>query len=375
MRQRLRVGLLLAMILLAGYAFLWPVPVSPTAWTAPPDPGYAGPFEADSSLSRLERLSIGPFSGPEGVAHDRAGRIYVSTREGAIVRLSAEGEHPEVFARTNGRPLGLAFDTAGTLFVADGARGLLAIDAAGAVRLLADSVDGAPISFADDLDIADDGRVYFSDASSKFGLLARAEEGASVLDIIEHGGHGRLLEYDPATRRTTVLRRGLDFANGVALAFDQRSVLLSETGAYRIVRIWRDGPRRGEQEPVIEALPGFPDNIKRGRDGRYWVALFAPRNALLDRLAAWPTLRQMLLRIPSALRPEAQEYGHIIAIDESGTVRDDRHDPTGAYPKMTSVLETERNLYIGSVSAPVLARVPARIPAGAPAPLTPALPR
>jgi hypothetical protein len=196
-----------------------------------------------------------------------------------------------------------------------------------------------------------------------------------VLDIIEHGGHGRLLEYDPATRRTTVLRRGLDFANGVSLAFDQRSVLLSETGAYRIVRVWRDAPRRGELEPVLEALPGFPDNIKRGRDGRYWVALFAPRNALLDRLAAWPTLRQMLLRIPAALRPAAREYGHIIAIDDAGTVRDDRHDPTGAYPKMTSVLETERYLYIGSVSAPVLARVPAPAPPGDPVPPTPGAPR
>lgn len=366
MRRRAGITILLVVILATGYLLLWPVPVKPVAWVAPPDPGYRGPFAADSLLSDLEHLSIGPYSGPEGVARDRSGRIYVSTREGAIVRLTSAGERPEVWATTGGRPLGLAFDDAGTLFVADGARGLLAIDSTGHVRVLADSVEGAPISFADDVDVADDGRIYFSDASSKFGLLARAEEDASVLDIIEHGGHGRLLEYDPATRRTSVLRRGLDFANGVAISFDQRSVLLSETGHYRIVRVWRDGPRRGEQESVIEALPGFPDNIKRGLDGRYWVALFAPRSALLDRLAPWPTLRRILLRIPSALRPTPAEYGQIIAIDDSGRVRDDRHDPTGAFPKMTSVLETETDLYIGSVIAPALGRVPARVPARAP---------
>lgn len=344
-----------------AYFTLWPVPVAPVAWDAPPDPGYAGPFAPDSLLTGLERISIGPFSGPEGVTRDPEGRIYVSTREGAIVRLTADGGQPEVWARTGGRPLGLAFDSAGTLYVADGVRGLLAIDRAGVVRLLADSVDGTPIAFADDLDVAADGRVYLSDASTKFGMRARAAEDASVLDIIEHGGHGRLLEYDPAAGRIAVLRSGLDFANGVSISHGQQSVLLSETGHYRILRVWRDGPRRGESEVVIGALPGFPDNIKRGIAGRYWIAFFAPRNALLDRLSGWPTARRMLLRIPKFLQPAARDYGHVIAIDDSGRVVDDRHDPTGAYPKMTSVLETERHLYIGSLEAPVLARVPSRV--------------
>lgn len=373
-RPALRVTAVLGALLLV-YLLAWPVPVSPVAWEAPPDPGHTGPFAADSLLSGLERLSIGEATGPEAVARDRAGRIYVSTLEGAIVRLTASGGSPEVWTRTGGRPLGLAFDTAGTLYVADGVRGLLAVDSLGSVRLLADSAEGTAITFADDVDVAADGRVYFSDASSKFGVFAAGAEDASVLDIIEHGGHGRLLEFDPATAHTTILRRGLDFANGVAVAHDGRSVLVSETGHYRIVRIWRDGPRRGEQAIVIEALPGFPDNIKRGTAGRYWVALFAPRNALLDRLSARPMLRKMLLRIPRALRPKASEYGHIIAIDDAGRVHDDRHDPTGAYPKMTSVLETEDHLYIGSIEAPVLARVPVRVPVRVPARLPSPAPR
>ena len=37
-----------------------------------------------------------------------------------------------------------------------------------------------------------------------------------------HGGHGRLLKYDPANGKTTVLLGGLQFANGVALAADPR---------------------------------------------------------------------------------------------------------------------------------------------------------
>jgi len=39
-----------------------------------------------------------------------------------------------------------------------------------------------------------------------------------MLDLFEARPHGRLLRYDPVSRRTTVLLRDLYFANGVALS-------------------------------------------------------------------------------------------------------------------------------------------------------------
>ena len=186
-------------VLAVAYLAAWPVPVSPVAWEAPPDPGHSGPFAPDSSLADFEALSLGGHDGPESVARDAAGRIYVPTRDGAILRFPADaaaGAAPVEWANTGGRPLGLAFDASGTLFVADGVR----------------------IEFADDLDVAANGKVYFSDASTKFGARAHRDEDASVLDIIEHGAHGRLLEWDPATGRATVVAAGLEFANGVAMA-------------------------------------------------------------------------------------------------------------------------------------------------------------
>ena len=348
------------LLLLVLYLAAWPVPVSPVAWEAPADPGHAGPFAPDSSLAAFESLSLGAHEGPESVAQDAAGRIYVPTRDGAILRFPAgagAGAAPEEWANTGGRPLGLAFDATGTLFVADGERGLLAIDTSGAVRLLADSADGVRIEFADDLDVAADGKVYFSDASTKFGVRAQRDADASLLDIIEHGAHGRLLEWDPATGRATVVARGIDFANGVAMTPDQQAVLLCETGRYRILRVGIAGAERGRVTPVLEELPGFPDNISRAPDGTYWVALFAPRNALLDRLSGWPRLRKVLVRIPSALRPKPEGYGHIMRIDADGRVLDDRQDPAGRFPKMTDVLESGGHLYIGSLEGGVLARV------------------
>jgi sugar lactone lactonase YvrE len=341
-----------------AYLSLWPVPVEPVAWDAPEDAGLTGAFVPNEALVDLTAIPLGVHEGPEAVARDAQGRVYASTRDGVILRFTADGTDPVTWADTKGRPLGLVFDSAGTLFVADGQRGLLAVDTAGVVRLLADSVDGTRIALADDVAVATNGMVYFSDASTKFGRGASTVDDASVLDIIEHGAHGRLIEWDPRSGRATVVRDGLQFANGVAMTPDESAVFLCETGAYRVVRIGVVGAARGELTPVLENLPGFPDNISLGLDGRYWVALFAPRNALLDALSARPFLRKVIVRIPRMFRPKAAEYGHIFAMSAEGQVIDDRQDPGGAYPMMTDVLETERHLFIGSLQGSTLARVP-----------------
>jgi len=357
-RRRTITRLTLAVgLALVAYLALWPVPIDPIAWDAPTDRGFVGDFAVDSSLAGAERIPLGDHPGPESVARDAQGRLYAASRDGSIVRLDAEGRNPAVWARTEGRPLGLAFGTDGTLYVADGIRGLLAVDTTGQVTVLATEAEGRPFGFADDLDVAPDGRVYFSDASSKFTVAVRADAAASTLDIIEHGGHGRLLEWDPRTREVRVVAAGLQFANGVAVISDGRAVLMTETGAYRIVRVELDGPMRGRVTPIIENLPGFPDNISRDAEGRFWVALFAPRKGILDRLARYPALRKVIVRIPSALQPKPARYAHLIAIDETGRVLEDRQDPAGGYAPITDVLATGEWLYLGSLSEPTLGRV------------------
>ncbi|MGD8227246.1 MAG: SMP-30/gluconolactonase/LRE family protein [Desulfobacteraceae bacterium] len=340
------------------YFLAWPVPVDPVAWEAPPNPGYTGPFAQNERLKGIEVLPIGGNHGPEDIALDAQGRIYAATHEGRIVRLKPDGSNPENWVETGGRPLGIDFDSKGNLIVADAYRGLLSVAPDGRITQLATRADGIPIRYADDVDVAADGKIYFSDASTKFG--AKEWGGtykASLLDLIEHGGHGRLLVYDPVTAKTTTLLKGLNFANGVAVSHDQSYVLVNETGGYRVIRYWIGGPNKGRSEPIIEALPGFPDNISTGFEGRYWMVLASPRNPLVDNLSGKPFARKMIQRMPAFLRPKAVPYGHVIAIDGNGKVLVDLQDPDGTYPFNTSVTETEEYLYIGSLITPVLGRL------------------
>ncbi len=354
-RVGLVVGALLAALVL--YFVLWPVPIRAVAWTAPANPGFTGVYAANTKLAALDLVPSAGEPGPEAIARDSSGRFYLATANGWIVRLDSTGAHPEKWVNTGGRPLGMAIDASGTLWVADAIRGLLSVSPGGAVLVMATQVEGTPIRYADDLDIAPDGRVYMSDASTAFYPPEHDALSASILEVLEHRGTGRLIEYEPGTGITKVLARGIVFANGVAVTHDGRGVLVVDMGNYRVLRVERDGPARGAIQTFAAELPGFGDNLKRGLDGRYWLSLYSPRNALADGLAARPFLRQMLLRIPKPLRPGPVNYGHIVAFDSAGAVVASLQDPEGKLPSMTSVLETRGTLWLGSLKAPTAARL------------------
>lgn len=347
-------------LLAALYLLAWPVPIDPVAWDAPPDPSYAGVFERNDRLTAMEFVPILDAHGPEAFTADLAGNLYAATLDGRILRFAADGSSPVEWVNTGGRPLGMAFDAEGTMWVADGKLGLVAISPERVVRVVATEAGGSPIGLADDLDVAADGRVYFSDATRRFSGPQYGTLQSSLLEILEHRGSGRLIEHDPATGLTRVLYDSLVFANGVAVSHDQRSVMIAETGSYRVLRVWRDGPERGRAEPLIDALPGFPDNITRGGDGRYWIALISPRNPLVDRLSSRPFLRTVIQRLPTFIRPKPVNYGHVIAVNDSGRVVADLQDPDGRLPMLTSALEVLGDpsyLYLGSLSASTAARI------------------
>ncbi len=345
--RRFGVILLMGLSLAALYLAAWPVPVDPVAWEAPRDRGLTGVFAPNEALAAADAIDLGIFEGPEDVTVGQDGALYATTSSGAILRIDADSGQIAEFARTGGRPLGIESLPDGSFIVANGYIGIQRVSPGGEVIDLLSEVGGDPLAYPDDLAVSNEGVIYFSDASTKFG--ARVWHGsyeASLLDILEHGGHGRVIAFDPGSGESTIIVEGLDFANGVAIDPDDRFLLIAETGSYRILRHWLQGPEAGTTEVILDNLPGFPDNINGGNDGRFWIGLVAPRDAKLDGLSGRPFLRKVVQRLPAFLRPSAVPSSHVLAINGDGEVLASLQDPAARYPAMTGVCETADRLYL-----------------------------
>src|SRR5262245_9904206 len=127
MRRIKQVLLVIAMLVLVTIVYLlfWPVPIMPAAWTPPAAARLPRQYQQNSKLATTQRLSLGEGFAPEDVALDSVGRIYAGFDDGRIIRLTADGTNPQIFANTGGRPLGLIFDGSGNLIIADAIKGLL----------------------------------------------------------------------------------------------------------------------------------------------------------------------------------------------------------------------------------------------------------
>ena len=355
----------MAVLMLAGYLSLWPVPIEPVSWNAPAAPGYTGPHAVNNKLAGLKMISLGAEEGPEHIVIGKDGKLYATVASGNILRMNPDGSAQEVFANTGGRVLGFDFDAAGNLIAADAFKGLLSISPDRKITLLADKADAEPILYADAVVVASNGKIYLSDASARF---APATWGgtfeASVLDILEQASTGRILEYDPATKTTRVVARGLSFANGVALSQDEQTLYVNETGKYRVWKISTKADKLDVTKTsplaavLFDNLPGYPDNLMRGLDGRIWLGFAKPRNPTVDKLATQPFLRKLTLRLPRSMWPIPKTYGHVMAFAEDGRVVADLQDPAGTYPETTAVTETRDRLYIQSLHAKGLGWMP-----------------
>jgi sugar lactone lactonase YvrE len=350
MRKLMRV---LDALLVLGvlYLLLWPTDVVPVAWNAPKTAGLTNAFASNARLAGFATLAP-DAPGPEAIASGPDGTLYSGALDGRI--LAIRGDEVRELARVPGRPLGLRVRPDGSLVVAVVPIGIMEIAANGAVRTLVSHEGNRPIRFADDVDLLPDGKLVFTEATTRFSLAA------FELDALEHGTTGSVFAFDPRTKELTPLLRGLSFANGVAVHPSGRYALINETWNYRVMRLWLAGERKGKREVFIDNLPGFPDNVSYDAKRKlFWVALGAPRDAALDFLAPWPAVRKAIARLPHALRPSPKRHAMVLAVNERGRVAHFFDDPSpDSYSPTTGVFATGDALYLGSYAHAGVARIP-----------------
>ena len=318
--------------------------------------GSGSPYALNDKLADVELIGLGQIDGPEDPVLDEDGNIYAGTRHGDIIRFRApDFAEPEVFVHIGGHPLGLTFDRDGNLLACIAGMGVYSISPQREIRKLTDQtnrsltsiIDDSRMRLADDLDVAPDGRIFFSEATVRFDMSDW------MVDALEARGNGRIISFDPASGKTRTILPNLRFPNGICMCRDGESFLFAQTWGCSISRYWFAGPKTGKVDVVVPDLPGYPDNINRASDGGYWVALVGMRTPAFDLILKNPALRKRMVErvAPDEWLFPNMNYGCVVKIDIDGTVTDCLWDRSGTnHPMITSMREHKGWLCLGGVS-------------------------
>jgi ribose transport system permease protein len=333
--------------------------VSPTylALKLPPDTkaGSKSPYEINNLLSSARAIGKGELDGPEDIILDDEDNLYCGSRHGDVIRFFGPDHlRHEVYVHIGGHPLGMAFNREKELVVCVGGMGLYKVTKERQVVKLSDEtnrswwsiIDDSRMRLADDLDIAPDGRVFFSEATIRY------DTAEWMLDALECRTNGRIICFDPTDGSSRTIIPDLIFPNGICMTGDGESFLFAETWACRIRRYYFAGPKQGTIETVMPNLLGYPDNINRASDGTFWCALVGMRSPAFDLALRMPQFRRrMVYRVaPDEWLYPNMNTGCVIKFNLRGDIVETLWDRDGrAHPSITSIREHKGTLYLGGL--------------------------
>lgn len=345
------------LMLLGSYLLFSDAGLDPQAHFPPSDAGLTGDFAENTALQEGQLLSLRGSTSPEDIALHPDGSVWTLTRDGELWRI--EGDRVLAVGRISDDPLGLEWSANGeALYITDTNIGLLRWTPDGGTEVLVDQLEGAPLTFANQLAVARDGTVYFSVSTRRWrpqdfgGTLE-----ASIHDLWEHHTSGVVVRWSE-DQGARVIARGFNFVNGVAFTPEEDALLIAETGTYTIWRL--DLTEEGATPmPLIENLPGFPDNLQAQGDGTYWLGLVSLRRGLADTLAPYPWVRAIVWRLPEFVRPTPNPHGLLVRFDADGKILSTLHDPSGEVTAVTGGVVSNGTLYVSSLSMGAIRALPA----------------
>lgn len=328
-------------------------PVSYPAHVLSTDPPIVVPKRNDQMLHCSEKIGVDQLLAPEDVAYDpNSGVIYTGCADGWVKKVklneSAADSTVEDWVFTGGRPLGLALGRHGEVIVADAEKGLLLnVTSEGEIKVLTEESEGLKFKLADAVDVAEDGILYFSDASYKYNIENH------MYDFLEGRPYGRLLSYDPSTKQTKTLVSDLYFANGVAVSPDQDFVIFCETPLRKCNKYYIKGDKKGSVDMFVDNLPGFPDNIRYDGEGHYWIALASEKTYSWDLAQRYPVIRKIIAILAKYVGlPKAEKNAGVLSVDLQGNPVEHYYDED--LTMVSSGAKIGDHLYCGSVKSPYI---------------------
>lgn len=320
-------------------------PVRPIAWQPDANAGLKNMFMKNNALDTVRVVNSNTLLAPEDVFVSADGVVYTGLANGDVVSFPVNSpDNVRVIANTGGRPLGVRLDTQGNIIVSDPVKGLLSITPDGDITTLVREYNGRPLLLIDHHEIAANGDIFFSNASSRYDL------NNYLYDFIEASASGNIYRYSPATEETELLMSNLFFANGVTLGPNDEYLLVAETGKSRILKYHLNGPKTGQTTVFANNLPAMPDNLSFNGSDTFWVGMVSLRDWRVESLSAYPSLRRIIGALPMAWFEPTSFYGFVLGFDLYGNVVGN-YQSADSYTNITSAYEHNGSLYLGSLTS------------------------
>jgi len=231
----------------------------------------------------------GPVCTPEGLF------IFSDVKQNRVMSWS-EQQGLKVWLEPSDYQNGHSVDNNGRIIAAShGRRAILRQEHDGTWTTLVDSWQGKRLNSPNDVTVAPDGAIWFSDPT--FGVLSKEESyGGKPEQTGEY-----VYRYDPSSRSLSRADTPeVHSPNGLAFSPDGKTLYVSDTQlahdfsnkklAHRIVAYRIDGTRLTTGHVFAEVTPGIPDGITTDEKGNVWssskegVQVFSEQGERLGRI-------------------------------------------------------------------------------------------
>lgn len=200
------------------------------------------------SIDAIETFATN-IPGAEGIAIANDGRIFVGAEDGWIYVILPNGEVSQ-FVKTPGRPLGIAIDRQGNLFVCDwDAHGVYKLTEMGEVSLFADSEGKRKMQFPNFCVFDEQGNLYVSDT------------GTSRRNSQIYNPDGKIFRISP-NGDCEMFAEGLYQANGLAIRRGESALYVIQTAVDNVLRLEiRPDGKLGRVSTYARDLSAMPDGM------------------------------------------------------------------------------------------------------------------
>ena len=198
--------------------------------------------------------------GPVWIPRDSGYLVFSDIPADELKRWS-EKDGLATFRKPSHNTNGNILDAEGRLVSCEhSGRRLSILDVDGTQRTLVDRFEGKAFNSPNDLVIARDGAIYFTDPD--YGLRGQTSE---------IGGNW-VFRFDPKTKSLRVLAKDFDKPNGIALSPDGKLLYVADSGKPKHIRVFDVAADGGISNSQVFCTidKGAPDGIRCDVDGRVW---------------------------------------------------------------------------------------------------------